>query len=291
MSKRPAEAASTHPPEHTVGVRELAIWCVILAAIAYWGEVVAESFDPSLPVPVAIAQSVFVGGAFGVAAWAMVLFRCNRLVADRPAQKTLVVAALGVGLLCAVPVRPTTALALACLGGWLLIATTPTHNGRQAGLLLLALSLSWASTCLAPIHVMVGHLDAHALAWVSSLAGIPVTLDGNVATSGDFSIEILAGCTSSSQIPDVILAFVVVALYRRGALLWADLPFLLGAMVVSVVLNEIRLSFMVRGEAAYLWWHDGTGSTVYGLAALASAVAFPLLATLRSEPAPAVQTA
>ena len=234
---------------------------------------------------------MFVGGAFGVAAWAMILVRGRRLVADRPASKNLIAAALGVGLLCAIPVRPTTALALACLGGWLLIAATASRDGRQAGLLLLALSLSWASTCLAPLHIMVGHLDAHALAWVARLAEIPVTTDGNVATSGDFSIEILAGCTSTSQFPDVILAFVVVVLYRRGVIRWADLPFLLAALVMCVVLNEIRLAFMVRNEAAYDWWHDGTGSTVYGLAALASAVAFPLLATLRPAAAQAVQTA
>jgi exosortase/archaeosortase family protein len=272
-------------------MQELAIWCVILAAIAFWGEVIAASLDRSLPIPVAIAQSVFAAGAFGVAAWAMILVRCGQLVADRPARKSLVAAALGVGLLCAIPARPATALALACLGGWLLIAATATRGGRQAGLLLLALSLSWASTCVAPLHVMVGHLDAHALALVSGLAGLPVTVDGNVAMAGDFGVEILATCTSSSQLPDVILAFVVVVLYRRGALRWADLPFLIAALVVSVVLNEIRLAFMVRNEAAYQWWHEGTGATVYGLAALTSAVAFPLLATARRVRAPAVQAA
>jgi exosortase/archaeosortase family protein len=227
-------------------MQELAIWCVILAAIAFWGEVIAASLDRSLPIPVAIAQSVFAAGAFGVAAWAMILVRCGQLVADRPARKSLVAAALGVGLLCAIP---------------------------------------------APLHVMVGHLDAHALALVSGLAGLPVTVDGNVAMAGDFGVEILATCTSSSQLPDVILAFVVVVLYRRGALRWADLPFLIAALVVSVVLNEIRLAFMVRNEAAYQWWHEGTGATVYGLAALTSAVAFPLLATARRVRAPAVQAA
>jgi len=291
MPERQARAASGQRPGHAIGMRELAFWCVILAAIAFWGEVIADSFDRDLPIPVAIVQSVLAGGAFGVAAWAMILARCGRLVADRPARTALIAAALGVGLLCAIPVRPATALALACLGLWLLVAATATRGGRQAGILMLALSLSWVSICLSPVHVMLGHLDAHALAFVAGLAGVPVTVDGNVAAAGDFSIEIMAGCTSSWQLPDVILAFVIVALYRRGALRWADLPFLIAALVASVVLNEIRLALMVRKEAAYLWWHDGTGATVYGLAALALAVAFPLLATARPAPAPAVQTA
>ena len=273
------------------GQQEICSWSVVMAAVAYWCEVVTASYDPHLPFADAVLQSILIGGAFGVAAWAMIFARFGRLVPDRPAPTHLLIATLAVGVLCAVPVRPTTALALAALGGWLRLAPGATRSGRQAGLLLLALSLTWASSCLAPLHVIVGRLDAHAVAWLSNLAGIAVTPISNTAMTGDFGVEILAGCTSSWQLPDVLLAFVVVVLYRRGECQWRDLPFLLAALVASIVLTELRLSLMVRNEADFLWWHDGNGSTIYSLAALASAITFPLLATLRTNPVPATQPA
>jgi Transmembrane exosortase (Exosortase_EpsH) len=198
---------------------------------------------------------------------------------ERPASPRLVLTALGLGLLCAVPVDPALVLALAALGSGVLLQSDVTGAGRQAGLLLLVLAGSWASPDLRPLHVAIAHWDAQTVGWVMHLAGASVVVRGNLVINGNFAIEVLSDCASSAPLAQVILAFVVIALYRRGSCRRADAPWLLASLLASVVLTEIRLSLMAISHADYSWWHDGLGVTVYGLVALAPAIAFPLLST------------
>jgi hypothetical protein len=276
--------------------RELWVWGIVLAAVAFWGKVMSApgSPDPGLIAAIAdIANRVIEAGAFTVAAWVMIVMRAGDLVPSGPASPRLVLALLGIGLLCAIPTRPATAFVLAVLGGALLRSRQATRGGRQAGLLLLALTLVAASESklFGPLHVWVAGIDAHLVAWTARLAGMPAVADGNVVMQGSSGIEIWVACTSSVQLPQVVLAFCVVVLHRRGECRWGDLPWLLSALLASVVLTEIRLSQMIRSDAAYTWWHSGPGLTIYSLAALTLALLFPLLATSRTANAPVEQRA
>jgi hypothetical protein len=114
------------------------------------------------------------------------------------------------------------------------------------------------------------------VAWLSQLAGNEVTLSGNVLTHGDFALEILAPFTSSAPLADVVLAFVVIVLYLRGECRRADLPWLAAALLGSIVLSELRLTFMARNYVDYHWWHYEAGMTIYVLAELAVAAFFAL---------------
>jgi hypothetical protein len=204
-----------------------------------------------------------------------------------------VLAVLGIGLLCVIPSRPATSFVLAVLGATLLRWRQATRGGRQAGLLLLALALVAGSEAklVGPLHLWAAGLDAHLVAWIARLGGMPAMADGNIVTQGTSGIAILLACTSSVQLPQVVLAFCVVVLHRRGECRWADLPCLLSALLASVVLTEIRLSQMIRSDADYSWWHSGPGLTVYSLAGLTMALLFPLLATIRTADAPVGQRA
>jgi hypothetical protein len=263
-----------------LGAGEVWAWCLVLAAVAYWAKVVSGSGAPNPLAPVAIADRIFGAGAFSVVAWAMILKRAGKLVPERPASPRLVFVALVLGLLCAVPVDPALVLALAGLAGGLLLQSDATRAGRQAGLLLLVLAGSWASPDLRPLHVAIAYGDAHAVGWLMHLAGASVVVRGNLVINGNFAIEILSDCASSAPFAQVILAFVVIALYRRGSCRRADAPWLLCSLLASIVLTEIRLSLMAISHADYSWWHDGLGVTVYQFVALAPAMAFPLLATV-----------
>jgi len=269
-------------PDRRIGARELWMWCLVLSAVAFWGKVIAASDDPDPLLPSAIVNSITDAGAFTAAAWIMVMMRAGGVVSDRAASTRLVLVALGIGLLCVVPLRPASAIVLAVLGGTLLLSQQATRSGRQAGLLLVSLAIVSASYILVPVHVWVASLDARAVAWIGRLFGMDASADGNVVTQGDFALEILVQCTSTVQLAQVALAFCVVVVYRRGECRRSDLPWLLSALLASAVLTEIRLTLMLRGEADYVWWHDGAGATMYLLAAMASAALFPLLATARS---------
>jgi hypothetical protein len=279
-----------------MGRREVWIWGVVLAAVAFWGKIVAAPGipDPHFAAAIAdIANSIIEAGAFTVAAWVMVMMRAGDLVPRGPASPRLILAVLGIGLLCIIPSRPATVLVLVVLGGALLRSRQTTRGGRQAGLLLLALALVAASESklLGPVHMWVAGLDAHLVAWTSRLAGISAVTDGNVVMHGTSGIEIWIACTSSVQLPQVVLAFCVVVLHRRGEFRPGDLPWLLSALLVSVALTEIRLSQMIRSDADYTWWHSGPGLMIYSLAALTLALLFPLLATIRTADMPVEQRA
>jgi hypothetical protein len=232
-------------------------------------------------LPSAIATSVVDAGAFTVAAWIMIFARAGNVVTSRPASTRLVLAALGIGIMCVVPLRPVSVVVPAILGGTLLLSQQATRSGRQAGLLLVALAVVSVSYVLVPVHVRVASLDARIVAWMGRLVGMDAVADGNVVAHGDFGLEILVECTSSVQLAQVALAFCVILVYRRGECRRSDLPWLLSALLASVVLTEIRLTLMLRSQADYFWWHDGSGSTIYLLAAMASAALFPFLATAR----------
>jgi hypothetical protein len=270
------------------------MWGIVLVAVAFWGRNIAAPGipDPHVAAAIAdIANSIIEAGAFTVAAWVMVMMRVGDLVPKGPASPRLVLAVLGIGLLCVIPSRPATAFVLSVLGGALLPSPQATRGGRQAGLLLLALALAAASESklLGPLHVWVAGLDAELVAWIGRLAGMPAVADGNVVMQGTTGIEIWIACTSSVQLPQVVLAFCVVVLHRRGECRRGDLPWLLSALLASVALTEIRLSQMIRSDADYTWWHSGPGLTIYSLAGLTLALLFPFLATIRTADAPVGQ--
>jgi hypothetical protein len=274
-----------------IGVQELWLWCILLAFIAYWANVVILTGDPDALRPAAVLDSLVGSGAFTVAAWFMVAVRAPRAVPDRPAAFRVILAALGIGLLCAIPARPALALVLALLGVRLLRQPGTTHSGRQAGWLLTCLAVVSASEFLGLLHLLVARVDAQVVAGICRALGGSAVAAANTITNGDFELDVLISCTSSAPLPQVVLAFVVVVLYRRGDCRRPDLPWLAAALAASVVLTEIRLALMTRGQADYTWWHYGPGVTVYGFAAMGLAVLFPWLATSRTAKVDAEQPA
>jgi hypothetical protein len=274
-----------------LGIREVWLWCLVLAAVGYWGGAVIDAGRPD-PLSLATMWDCFVGsGAFIVAAWVMILARASNVIADRPASANAILAALGIGVPCALPARPAIALAVALLGIGLLRHEAATRRGRQAGWLLVCVAGVAVSGFLGLLHVMVGRLDAQVVAGVWRLLGSDAVAAGNTVTNRGFELDVWTPCTSSVPLLQVVLAFVVIAIYRRGNCRRSDLPWLIASLVASVVLTEIRLTLMARGEADYTWLHDGSGVTVYAFAAMILAILFPWCATSRAVGAEAGQSA
>jgi hypothetical protein len=265
-----------------LGEQELWLWGTVTAAIGYWGNAVINSGEPDPLSAMAIWDSVVQSGAFTVAAWIMIVARAPKVVADRAAPARGIVAALGIGVLCALPFRPAVALAVVLLAAGLLRHGAATRSGRQTGWLLACVAGVAVGGFLGRVHVAVAGLDAHVVAGIWRLLGGDAAALGNTVTNGGFELDIYKACASSFPLPQVVLAFVVVAIYRRGDCRRSDLPWVGASLLASVVLTELRLTMMARGEADYLWLHDGSGVTVYALAAMALAVLFPWCATSRA---------
>jgi hypothetical protein len=274
-----------------LGERELWLWCAVFAAIGFWGNAVIDSGNPDPLSAAGIWETFVESGAFTVAAWVMILARAPKAVAERAASARVVLGAIGIGVLCVVPFRPAIALAVGLLAVGLLRRAAATRSGRQAGWLLACLTGVAVSGFLGTLHVLVAQVDAHVVAVIWRLLGGDAFALGNTVTNGGFELDVYKACASSAPLPQVVLAFVVVAIYRRGDWRRSDLPWLLASLLASVVLTEIRLTTMAGGEVEYTWLHEGSGVTVYALTAMALAVLFPWCATRRTVGAAAEQPA
>ncbi len=261
---------------------ELCAWAVLLAALAYWADVIAASHAAQPLGAAALIGSISGAGAFNAAAWLMVATRCRRPAPRLAAPASLVLLALVSGLLCIVPIGMALAPALVLLGLSLALHPALPASRREAGWLLLGLGVSWGWPFLRFAHLAVGRLDARVVAALARLHGMDVGVQGNIVWHGDFAIEILPACASSYPLAEVVLAYAVVAMFCRHRLALADLGWLAASLLYSIVLTEIRLCLMVPDWADWNWWHNGAGVTVYELAALAGAALIPWAAARRA---------
>ncbi len=261
---------------------ELHVWTLLVAGIAYWGNVVRTARHTDVAGFAYILEGVLQNGAFCAAAWVMVAVLARRVAAPAPASRRQIAAAIAICLLCAVPSRQATVLALVALG--VQVARSGAgRSGRPVAALLVALAadLAWTSVYVMPLHTAAAALDARAVRALLALAGNDVAVHGNLIDNpaSNFGLEILVRCASTYPLAGVWLAFVVTALYRGRLPGWRDLPWVAASAAASIVLTELRLSWMTLGDADFEWLHEGDGVTVYTLAAMGLAVLFPLLAT------------
>lgn len=227
-------------------------------------------------------------GGFNLAAWAMVVWRMRGLGPRSPASPGLVMAALAFGMACAVPLAPWLALGLAGVGVGLLVRRDTTDSGREAGWLLVLLGICWGAPFAKPVHMLIARFDAVMAAVLVRLAGGQAEVVGNIVGLPNFSVEVFTVCASSTPLPEVLLAFVVVVLYCGDKFRRAQIKYLAASFAMSILLSEIRLALMVPSRADWRYWHFDGGATIYQLVALVSALFWPYLATLRRPVAAAM---
>jgi hypothetical protein len=277
-------AATAAPGGRRPSMSETRLWAVLIVGITYWANILRISVANDGVSLATIVNGILDNGAFDVFAWALIVARCCGSWDHRPAGWRSIAATIMLGALVLVPVRLASALALVLLGGLLFAGPLVSRAVRQMRLVLFALAFEtiWISS-LAPLHVLVGSLDARATTGLLRLFGRAAARHGNVVEniSTHFSIAVWPYCASSFPLADVTLAFVVMVFYRGAALRLSHLLWLLVAFAGSIVLTEIRLTLMASDAAGYHWWHFGPGVSVYALAALGLAVAVPILATAR----------
>ena len=267
---------------------ELRVWTLLVAGLAYWGNEVRAAGHSGATGLGYVLEGVFQNGAFAAAAWVLTALWATRASPARHASGRQVAASVALGLFAVLPSRQAAILVLLVLGLQML-GPAGTRTGRKVAVLLLALALdgAWTSPYVLPLHAAVADLDARAVQGLLHLLGIGAAGYGNLVGSADSSggIEILALCASSYPFGGVCLAYAVTTLYLERFPQRRDLPWLAASLAASVLLTELRLSWMVWREADYTWLHDGGGVTLYTLVATILAVLFPLLAAHEARPA------
>jgi hypothetical protein len=281
-----ASAARQPLGTRTFTLNESLNWALLIAGASYWGGVIRTYLHGREISLVSMAQCVLSDGAFNVAAWAMIAAWARRIMPLGLASRRQIASALAMGFVFAIPTRQATIVGLVGLGLTLAIRSGTQHGRLVAALLIcLAVEMIWTSTYMLPLHTTAAAVDAQICSTILGLIGEAVQPHGNVLENlgAGIDVEILAFCASSFPLAGVAMAFLVVIFYWGRVPVFADLAWLAVAMLSSVGLTELRLSFMTLGEANYVWMHNGDGGTLYSLSATALAVLFPMLAIRRSR--------
>lgn len=278
----------TRASRWSISARELGVWSLATVAIGYFARDVRAASDVGDPGLQAFIEGIVDESAFVVFAWILILARAFGTLTTEAASAKQLWGALLAGAISVAPFRLANAFALAILGLNFLFIPGSRQAGRDIAWCLFALALEsiWLSSLIAPLHVLVGHLDAQICVLLLDLQNMVVHAQGGVvanATTG-FSVMIWSGCSSSYPLAAVALAFTVMTIYMGQRPQLRQLPFLAASMIASIVLTEWRLALLAIDQPRYEWWHAGPGTSIYAIVALGLAALFPAMAAWSSSP-------
>lgn len=196
-----------------------------------------------------------------------------------PARLADVAAAALIALLVVVPSVQVTWMALGLLALAELARPSADRHTRSAAAIFLAVS----------IHEFLGgvvgnvltepltRLDASAVTAILSLFLDGVTRVGNVVDNGrDFSLVVVAGCTSVSYVTFGLLTWVTITQAVRPGWRRSDLVMAGVVVMAMVALNQARLVIMGFGLEVYQALHFGMGSEALGFVTTVAAVAISI---------------
>lgn len=271
-----ASALQTAFTQQTIGRRELVLWAaVLLLANSFVGALTAPHNDP-----IGwrwIEQTRF--GVFDALAWGVALWRLAQ-APTRPATRGELALVLGLCLLGSLRQQEAAPLALTGLAFWLL--STREAQTRAAAVVLLAIATHqfWSRVVFNIVSPEVVRIDAMLVGSMITLAVKGVSWRNNLITMpGGFSIVVLEGCSSFTNVSASLLAWA--ALAKLEALRWArkDIWVAAATVMLQIGLNITRLCLIAQSPAMYAYWHDGDGARIYVAVASAAAVLIAVLGT------------
>jgi hypothetical protein len=274
-------------PANGIDAREMWAWSLVLVAVAYWANAVRAAPYTGPFALATLPERLSSIGAFNAAAWLLIATRVRHLDSSRTASPAMILAAVSIGIICLVPARQAAIasllLAAAALSKW----APPSRSRREIVLLLVGIAgaFLWSSFYLGFVHIAGARMDAGIVAAILRTAGYAVESLGNIVTvdGAGSDLRILVACSSSIQLAEVGLAFLVVRIFRDCPLGRPDLPWLIATFVVSILLTELRLSLMALSDDCFHYWHDGVGSAIYQVAAVGAAILIPAMAPRKNS--------
>jgi hypothetical protein len=288
------DAASGHDhadvvPNNRIILWEVRAWTLLVIGVMYWANVVRSSGGGDTLSLVSVTNSLISEGAFNVLAWIVIFENVWALTREGRASSRQIWQAVVISAICVVPSKQAAAAGMVASAAVLYQQSKSDVFIRRIAMTLLALSceIVWTSPYLDFFHSAVGRMDAHVVGTIHRALGHAMTVHGNIVenAANQFSIIVIAQCSSSYILAAMCLAFVVVALVRGREPRLSALGWLGAAYLASVALREVHLVLMASNRSNYEWWHNGPG---YSIASLASTVLvgfFAVMATNEQSPA------
>ena len=167
------------------------------------------------------------------------------------------------------PYRFGVGLLTTITAGYLLLANRGDRNLSAAGSVLLAIS---AHQVWGPVLFQL--LTPELLRADAALVGEVLTsLRPDIVWSGttfhapdDHSILLIGGCSSFNNVSTAVLACATIAMLKRTEWVRRDIATLAVACVVMILVNVARLCLLAWSGPLHLFWHDGAGAQILGIA-------------------------
>jgi exosortase/archaeosortase family protein len=167
------------------------------------------------------------------------------------------------------------ALPLLAGSGLFLIADGPGGLRRHCTELAL-LALPWVN----PLPRALRHVLAPTswTAWcamqLARATGQTMTAEGSVLRSGEGTLDVLPDCGGLNSISRLwVLGALVVALFPTRP--WQKGAIFVSAIAIGFLTNAVRIEVLAlatsRGADSFDYWHEGAGSTLFGIASAAIA--------------------
>ena len=259
-----------------MGRRELLLWAgVYLLANNLVGALTAAQADGAGWTW--LHGSRFSG--FDAIAWGVALWRLSKTPA-RAATRREIALVLALCLVGGLVRQEAAMFALTGLGLWLLANEEPEGRGAAVVLLAIASHQLWGRLLFSAISAEAVRGDAALVGSALSWAIKGVRWRANIITMpGGFSIEVLEGCSSFTNVSAALLAWVAFAKLERLAWTPRDAWVGLAAAAMQVALNVARLCLIAQSLPMFDYWHDGQGAQIYAAVASAAAVLIAVIGT------------
>lgn len=263
------------------GARFWASWPFVpgatwLVSIFSCGTVLSVVLQRYLLEPTQTAQHIVefnVGEAFGVAAsLSIVLANSRRLVSLRRTDVAVLVLS---ALMWFVPEQHGIYLATTLAGIWFYLARRSDRELASLGQIWIALSIYelWGKLLFKLCYQMIEIVEVSLIYRIGGLFYGGLGIDGpSLHVRGDWSVVLLEGCSSFHNLSLTVLVWLSIL---KIANRWCDVA-AFRALGVSaglvIAINIARILAMLPSREAFLFWHDGAGSTLVALASVAAAI-------------------
>lgn len=273
-----APALASYLPTHA------ASWALLVFSV---GTVLSAVLQRHLLEETQTAQHLVefnVGEAFGVAAIASLVLTGSH----KPA--TLAGSDIAVLLLSAlawfVPEQHGVYLATTLAGSWFFLKRR--SNPRLAGIGQIWLALSiyelWGKLLFKLAYQTIEIVEVGLIYKVGRLFYAGLGVDGaSLSMRGDWSIVILEGCSSFHNLSLTVLIWLSILKIAEQAVGRAAFRALGLSACLVVAINVARILAMLPSREAFVFWHDGAGSSLVAFGSVLAAIV-PILLCVEGRP-------
>lgn len=153
--------------------------------------------------------------------------------------------------------------------GYFLAAHGGDRNIKAAGAVLLAVSmhLVWGPIVFQLFTPELLRADAAIVGEILTSLRPDIIWSNNSFHGPDgHSISLIAGCSSFNNVSTAVLACAAIAMLTRTEWVRRDIGTVVIASVVMILVNAARICLFGWSSALHLFWHDGAGAQILGVA-------------------------